>query len=104
MPSVYNRIHGSATGIQIQDFILIHSFLNSVCVESSETQHLPSTLFPFLYLSFFSYLQEKVLRHVSEVSDIESPLSTDILPPPEETQPTSISPYPSEQSTLLTSS
>ena len=105
LPSVYNRIHGSAnTGIQIRDFILIHSFLNSVCVESSETQHLPSMLFPILCFSFFSYVPEKVLRHVSEVSDIESPLYTDLLPPTKETQPLSLKSYESRQSIMPTSS
>ena len=49
VPSIYNRIHGSPNmGIQIRDFILIHSFLNAICVESSEAQHLPSMLFSIL--------------------------------------------------------
>ena len=50
VPSIYNRIHGSPNmGIQIRDFILIHSFLNSICVESSEAQHLPSMSFSIRY-------------------------------------------------------
>ena len=97
LPSVYNRIHGSPNmGIQLRDFILIHNFLNYICVESSETQHLPSMLFCCAFMFFFVYAPEKILRHVSEISEIESPLSTDLLPPSKDTQSVSSGTPPSD--------
>ena len=64
----------------LRDFVIIHTFLKFICSETSETQHLPSLLFLFFSLSDCFPLSEKKLKMVSEIDDIKTPCSAELLP------------------------
>ena len=85
-PTVYNRTHTAVRkGVIIRDFIIIHTFLKFICAESSETQHLPSLFKYHLSLTVNFRLLEKKLKLVSEIGAIDTPSSTDLLPPTPQT-------------------